>query len=67
MDASQNNYVEWKKLGMYPVVQWLTSPSNAGGVVDSVSGWGVEIPHAWGPKKPEKLKQQYGNKFNKEF
>ena len=51
MDESQNNYVEWKKLGTYPVVQWLTSPSNAGGVVDSASGWGVEIPRAWGPKK----------------
>ena len=68
MDESQDNYGEWKKLGTYTVVQWLTSSSNTGDVVDSISGWGVEIPHAWGPKKnPEKLKQQYGNKFNKEF
>ena len=32
------------------MVQWLTSPSNAGGVVDSASGWGVEIHVPEGPK-----------------
>ena len=42
-----------------------TLPSKAG-VVDSITGWGVKIPHASGPKAPNMKKQkQCCNKFNR--
>ena len=47
-----------------PVVKTL--PSNAGGV-DSIPGWGADIPHTSGPKKQNIKQKQYCNKFNKDF
>ena len=43
------------------------SPSNAG-VVGSIPGQGIKIPHALGSNLPLNIKQkQYCNKFNKDF
>ena len=43
-------------------VQWLRLPSNAWGM-GSIPDWGTKISHASG----QKPKNQYCNKFNKDF
>ena len=37
------------------------------GVVDSIPGWGVKIPHVSRPKNKNIKQKRYCNKFNKDF
>ena len=48
------------------MIQWLTSPSNAGGV-GSIPCWGTKMPCDLWPQNQNIRQKQYCNRFNKDF
>ena len=59
-------YIEKVGGGTFMVVQWLTSPSNAGDT-SSIPGQRVKIPHASLSKNQTMKKKQYCSKHNKDL
>ena len=59
-------YIEKVGGGTFMVVQWLTSPSNAGDT-SLIPGQGVKIPHASLSKNQTMKLKQYCSKHNKDL
>ena len=59
-------YIEKVSGGTFMVVQWLTSPSNAGDT-SLIPGQGVKIPHASLSKNQTMKQKQYCSKHNKDL
>ena len=61
------NWIEQHLLATSLVVPWLRPCACTAGAVGSITGWGINIPHAVQPKKPKTPPQNKISLFQEAF